>query len=264
MQARQRIANLKRQDPNAHKNSDLESRILETSYKMAGGRNYSSAEASFADRKHQQSYVEQLKIALGDKWSYSQHMGIDRNPNFDPYYDPEAGEMVFPSSKGDVRFLNHDYIMKMKQIEEFIEDKVDYMMKFCVISDELCQDALDLDVTAYDALLQPVGGGKNGSAKQQTDLNMDDEMQKLDARIISIKSTPAGSILQTQKLSKLRVVARALRHRFVVKDINRHIEDAKKLASNEVSFETSKAIRAGNPNEGIPGLKAPPPAPAPV
>ena len=208
---------------------DFKKKLIEGSAKDIGNR-MKNTDASFHDRGAIDSYLKQVEDAIGEKWNYKQYFGEKGEKSIHPYYDAEVGDLVFPDKDGKVRYVNKDYLMKMQQIEDYIEDKVDYIMKIAIKSDQLCMDVLNLSVGDYEKALYPVGTGKKGDPTLQGDLGMDDDMKALDGSVRSIKATPAGSAKQVEKLSKLRTCVRAMRDRFVMKDLHRHLEEAKKNA----------------------------------
>ena len=121
----------------------VEFKILEANYRKQGGRKFSTADASVADRRHVESYIESYKHALGEKWTYSSRKGQDGDPITVPYYDPDVVaadgtmvDIVFPDKNGDVRSLNKQYMDELIRMEEAIEKKVDRITELCVISDK--------------------------------------------------------------------------------------------------------------------------------
>lgn len=203
----------------------LASKLAEGSYAMVGGRNAHSADASFADRQNIDVHVAAMKQAIGSKWQYVTRTDENGTDVSHPYFDPEIGEMVYPDDTGRVRSVNKQYLDKMLEIENYIEDKVDKIMTYAVVSEDMCKDILNLSDREYTAILAPVGAGVSmGDAARQKDIGMESrQMQELDGRIHNIKASPAGSISQTEKISKLRYVVRALRQRVAIRDLNRPI-----------------------------------------
>ena len=207
---------------------DFKKKLMEGSAKDIGNR-MKNTDASFHDRGAIDSYLKQVEDAIGEKWNYKQYYGENGGKSIHPYFDAEVGDLVFPDKDGKVRYVNKDYLMKMQQIEDYIDDKVDYMMKIAIKSDQLCMDVLNLSKEDYKKVLLPVGPNK-GDDTLQGNLGMDDDMKKLDGTVQSIKATPAGSAKQVEKLSKLRIAVRAMRDRFVMKDLHRDLEEARKKA----------------------------------
>ena len=185
-------------------------------------------DASFHDRGAIDGYLKQVEDAIGEKWNYKTYHGENGTKSTHPYYDAEVGDLVFPDETGKVRYVNKDYLMKMQQIEDYIEDKVDYMMKIAIKSDQLCMDVLNLNKDDYEHALKPINAG--GNSELQGNLGMDNDMKNIDGTVQSIKATPAGSAKQVEKLSKLRIAVRAMRDRFVMKDLHRDLEEARKKA----------------------------------
>jgi hypothetical protein len=214
-------------------------KLLEGSARDIGNRKRTT-DASFHDRGAIDSYLDQVVNAIGEKWNYKTYKGEDGQASTHPYFDHDVGDMVYPDEKGDVRYMNKDYLMKMQEIEDYIEDKVDYIMKIAIKSKELCKDVLNLNEIDYNHALAPASETTQGPAVQKS-LHMGKEMQELDARIDSIKATPAGSAKQVEKLSKLRTCVKALRDRFVMKDLRRELSEAKKLAGPRTGNELTEA-----------------------
>jgi len=206
-----------------HKN-DVRKKITEASYKTMGGRKFTDALSAVADRKHVQSYIAEIENSLGEKWLYETRHDMEGHPIIEPYFHPLTGDMVFPDAKGKVRILNGAYLEKQKEIESYIEDKVDRMMSLCVISDEMCMDVLNLTKEEYRNHLSK-GKIPFGDADAE-------EFKDIDGRVLSIKATPAGSMSQTEKLSKLRYVTKMLRHRYAEQDMHRTVADASNNANN--------------------------------
>ena len=217
---------------------DVRKNIIEASYKTMGGRKHTDALSSVADRKHVQSYIEQIEASLGEKWLYETRYDMNGDPITEPYYHPLTGDMVFPDKKGKIRILNHDYLQKQIEIETYIEDKVDNMMKKCVVSDQVCMDILNLDENEYILHL-----GKGNTPFGSADAV---EFKNIDGRVSSIKATPAGSLTQTEKLSKLRYVVKALRHRYAEQDMHRNVQDAGKNADNTGSVTVEGELKKAN------------------
>jgi hypothetical protein len=226
--------------------------LAEASYSKMGGRNHTSADSSFADRSHIDVHVAAMQQAIGSKWQYVTRADADGGETH-PYFDPEVGEIVYPDDKGRVKTMNKQYLDTMLSIENAIEDKVDQIMQYAIASEQMCMDILDLTYDEYVRLLAPQKAGNS----EQTKLKMSVEMTALDGTITSIKSTPAGSITQTEKISKLRYVCRALRKRVAIRDIHRHIEDVNK-AGEGIDVEVGKAaVLASNTRlPKVPGAAA--------
>lgn len=207
--------------------------LLDTAYKTQGGLKR-TAVASFADRNRLITYNENLHEQIGEKWVYRKMLGQDKKPSTLPYYDAETDSMVFPDSEGDVRILNKEYILKKREMDAYIEKQVDQMVKDSVISDSLAKDVLDLNDLSYVALLGSVDADtdEKGDLAAQKKLGMGNEMRKIDARVSTIRSIPAGSLSQTQALSKLRFLCKARRHYYNVADFNRNLGEAKGKAQD--------------------------------
>lgn len=218
--------------------NEFRKKLLEGSAKDIGNRKLNT-DASFHDRGAIDAYLDEVVNAIGEKWVYKIYKGEDGKASTHPYYDNEVGDIVYPDENGSVRFLNKNYIAKVQAIEEYIENKVDYIMERAVKSKNLCMDMLDLNVTDYNNFLRPVSSG--GNAVLQSKLGMGDDMQQLDGTVDAIKSTPAGSAKQVEMLSKLRIVVRALRDRFVMKDLQRELEEAKKKAGPRTGNDLTAA-----------------------
>lgn len=144
---------------------ELKKKLLEGSAKDMGNRK-TSTDASFHDRGAIDSYLEQVVGAIGEKWNFKSYKGEDGQPSKHPYYDAEIGGLVFPDENGGVRYMSKDYLMKMQEIEDYIEDKVDYIMKIAIKSKQLCKDVLFLNEDDYNATLAPASETTKGAAVQ--------------------------------------------------------------------------------------------------
>jgi hypothetical protein len=239
--------------------SEIESistRILEGSSKEFKKRNYKDEASAVHDRNYAQNYVEGVSNAIGEPVSYIARMDSKGNAINVPFYSPELGEMVFPDERGGYKYWNADYLEKQIQIEEEIRAKVDRMMRACVTTPEMCREVLDVTDDYYKELLLPITGG--GKAEVQAKMGMADEMQKIDGTVEAMLGLPSGSLLQTQALSKLRLVCRKHRHRFLVHDLHKHTaEEAAKVATNKPNPAMHAAFVAANDNIGADIVPAP-------
>lgn len=221
----------------------LLSKLSEASYSMMGGRSHATADSSFADRDHIATHVAAMQQAIGSKWQYVARTDDDGVVDTQPYFDPDVGDMVYPDDKGRVRTVNQQYLDKMLEIENYIENKVDIMMSYCVASKDLCKDVLNLGEKEYFEILGPDASGR------QVSEGMSREMAELDATIDSIKASPAASITQTAKISKLRWVCRQLRQRFAIRNMYRHVNEDVNRAGPEIDVVAAKTqIIASNFN----------------
>jgi len=154
--------------------------------------------------------------------------------------------MVFPDADGFVRRVNEQWLQRELEVENAIEDKVDRIMKYAIANDRMCMDILNLNDEEYYALLGP-GGGADVGLK-------DPDMLKIDGTVGSIKRTPAGSISQTEKLSKLRFVCKELRYRVAFQNVHRHLEDATTASVGVAPGDVSKVATLATTSAGNPML----------
>jgi hypothetical protein len=167
-------------------------------------KNETSVKSIFA-RKENDRYLKTVDEALGDVRIKVIYYDQDNNPITKPFYCADAHDYVVPDKTTGAFYLtNGDIVDEKERQEDIIEERVDELMAKCVKSDALCQVVLNIAQTEYDRLLAPNGGTADMSA----------EMKKLDGRVTYIKALPAGSPLQIQALSKLRVLVAARLHEY--------------------------------------------------
>ncbi|MDP2059186.1 MAG: hypothetical protein Q8J97_05555, partial [Flavobacteriaceae bacterium] len=194
---------------------------------MIGAVNHGSIESNIAQRAEVFKSLDNLVNGGGDKITFVTVSGEDGNPIKIPYVG-EDGNLVFPNDEGVVRSINGGYLARWKEINDQVEDKIDDVMEFCIISDDLARFVLGLSEDRWNELCA-VGGGE--------DIGMSKELAKLECDMTYIKSLPSGSISQTQALSKLRFIVR------------KHLRNVN--IKNLISKEKMKAdMKSGNLHKG--------------
>jgi len=152
---------------------------------------------------------------MGDAVYYATISDAGGNAIKTPYYSDAVKGIVYPDPQGRVRIINEEYMNTIRETEEYIENQVTEIMKYCVSSETSCKIALNLNDAQYDNMLGP-------NEAEGVKLNMSNEMAKLDGRILYIKSLPANSVTQSQALSKLRFITNLRREHFKMASTGRN------------------------------------------
>jgi hypothetical protein len=239
----------------------MQNMLLEGSGEVFRKRNYHNDSEAVHDRNIVQNYVEGVTHAIGEPWQKIARYDQNGDEIRTPFWSVEFDEMVFPDKNGQYKFWNQQYIDKQIEIEEHIEEKVNKMMRFCILNETLCREVLDVSNDYYQWILGAIPG--TGKAEVQNAVGLSGAMQKLDGTIVAIKSLPAGSIEQTQALSKLRFVCRLHRSRFLTQKLHKHVkQDAEKEVSNKPNPGMADLFVKHNPNANIVSSKASAPSPS--
>lgn len=164
-----------------------------------GAVNHGSTESNIAQRGSVFTTLDNIMNGGGDKITYQQFMGQDGEPIKLPYVDSDTGHLVYPNEKGVVRAINGGFLSQWKELNDQLEDRIDEVMEYCIISDELSQFVLGISKESWEKLTK---------AGQGEDIGMSEELAKLNCGISYIKSLPANSVSQTGALSKLRFIVR--------------------------------------------------------
>jgi hypothetical protein len=159
---------------------------------------------SIFDRKSNEKYLRTVDEALGDARISVRMYDSAGHVITTPYFSSETNDVVVPDSTGAVPFINGDLVEAKIHEAQLIDERVDALMHKCIVSDELCQMVLNLNLANYNKLLGP-GANSAGAT---------DEMKALDGRVGYISALPASSALQIQALSKLRYVVRNRLHEY--------------------------------------------------
>lgn len=165
---------------------------------VIGASNHGSTEANIAQREEMVKHINNFLQGGGDQVTYMTLSGQNGKAISHPYVDGETGELIYPNENGLVRSINGDYLDRWKEINEQVENRIDDVMEYCIVSDELAAFTLGIKKNDWDTLC----------AKKGKLPGMSDEMAELACSIKYIKSLPSGSVNQTMSLSKLRYIVR--------------------------------------------------------